>query len=179
MKRNVLLIGLMLAAAAVLAAGCSDSTEGPSERPSPYGVLTDKEHCIQNLVVSHKLRQIDEYVKILDPSYVWFGEKWGVLGDGTDVLDYAEDVEITGILFQDAVMLDLDIDGGTWSAVDKIGDQPCTGCWETERGYHCEIQFAGDDTIYIANNHVKFIVVPFDEGGTTKYRIRFAYHIVY
>ncbi len=176
MRRNAFLAGLLLMGAAALA-GCSDSTEGPPNQPSPFGDLTDKEHCIQNLVASYKMRRIGEYEKILDPEYVWFGSKWGIVGDETDILDYAEDVEGTELLFEGTVVLDLDVAGGTWSAVERIGDQPCTGCWETERWYHAEMQFAGDGTIYISNNLIKFIVVPFDEGGTTKYRIRFAYHI--
>lgn len=178
MTRNSFLAVMLLVAVAALV-GCSDSTEGPSDHLSPYGDLTDREHCIQNLVVSYKMRRIDEYEKILSPDYIWYGSKWGIVGEETDVLDYAEDVDGTELLFERAVGLDLDIDGGSWSAVEKIGEQPCTDCWETERGYHCEIQFPGDDTIYISQHHVKFIVVPFDEGGTTKYRIRFAYHIAY
>jgi hypothetical protein len=58
-----------------------------------------------------------------------------------------------------------------------IGDQPCTGCWETTRAYHFEAVDADDGTIYISSHRINVIVVPVDDGGTTEYRIRTVTHI--
>lgn len=181
MRRSAMCAGLLCLVIAIAAGliGCSDDPEKPPGGESPYGDLTDKEDCIGNLVVSYELRDIEHYQEILHPDYVWYGKKWGALGDDLDVLDYAEDVAGTELLFEHCVSLELEIDAGSWQAVDKIGEQPCTDCWETTRLYHFRFTLPGDDTIYISNGLVKFVIVPVDDGETTEYRIRIGYDIGY
>jgi hypothetical protein len=58
-----------------------------------------------------------------------------------------------------------------------VGEEPCPGCWETDRVYRIQAQLPNSDIIYMGNDHVKFIVVPVQEDGKTIYKIRWAYDI--
>jgi hypothetical protein len=74
-------------------------------------------------------------------------------------------------------MIELEIDPGTWNEIQQVGEEPCAGCWETDRVYRIQAKFSGIDNIFMGHDHVKFIIVPVDEGGKTIYKIKWAYDI--
>ncbi len=163
---------VLMAVIAACSIGCSDDATEPSGEKSPYRDLTEREDCITNLVVSHMLMNIERYAEILHEDYIYYGKKWGEVGDELGTFNRAEDIDFTAELFQNAVCFDLEIPYGIWAAVDKIGEEPCTDCWETTREFHLQFTLQGEDRIYMAHDLVKYIVVPVDDDGTTEYRIR-------
>lgn len=178
MRRNISFIGLMLAVAAVLAAGCSDSPKAPvKERGIDWKDRTDKEDVITNMLLAYEHRDIAHYEELLHEDYIWYFQQKDAEIFNQASLNYAEDVEATKKLFEQALLLQLEIIPAAWTEEEEIGGEACAGCWSTERVYFIQTQFHGDETIYTGRDHVKFIIVPVDEGGTTKYRIRWAYDI--
>jgi hypothetical protein len=169
----------LMAMIAVCSSGCSDDTAKPAGEKSPNGDLTAPEDCITNLLVSYELRDIDRYKQVLHVDYLWYGKKWGVFGDDVDVLDYEQDVALTDQLFNSAVMLDLEIDPGTWLEIEKIGEDSCAGCWQTDRVYRIQVQLPGDETIYTGHGLARLVVIPIDNDGTTEYRIFRGYDLDY
>ena len=178
MKRTAVVAVILLGALSAVAfvGGCSDDSSGPSGGKSPYGDLTEKEHCITNLVVSHELSNISRYAEILHSNYILFGMKWGLFGDEIGTLDYSEDIDVTEQLFR-ASMVHLDIGDGAWSAMSEVAGDPCADCWETTREYRFEAYFPADEVTYISTNIIKLIVVPIDDNGTKRYNIRLVYDI--
>lgn len=178
MKRKIVLISLVLAVTAVLAAGCSDSPKAPvRDSGIDWKDLTDPEDVITNMLLAYENRDIVHYEELLHEDYIWYFQERDAQMLGRASLDFAQDVGATKKLFEKAVMLEIEIDGGVWTEIDKVGDTPCTGCYSTERVYRIQTQFPGNEMIYTGHDHIMFIVVTVDEGGKTKYRIRWAYDI--
>ena len=59
----------------------------------------------------------------------------------------------------------------TWQQVVQFNGAACEDCWETTREYYFVLMTAGGATTYIANDLVKFVVVPVNVSGKKLYRI--------
>jgi hypothetical protein len=174
-KSTRVFVGLAVAAA-VLASGCSEN-EGPSTGVNPYRDLTEREDCIDNLIISHKRKDIEEYATLLHEEYIWYGGKWGLFSDELGSLDRIEDIDLTEEIFQNTLQLDLDIDGGVWEEIDEAGGNPCTDCWGTIRAYHFLARDAAEERYWMSDERIRVIVKPIDDGGTVRYRIHAIYNI--
>jgi hypothetical protein len=161
----------------------------PKEDPKPpddskpkYGDLTKKEHVIDNLVQSYKDRNINRYEELLlDPGYLWYPQDRDVKPGDDKFWSRDQDIRTVGRMFNAAMgqpdegypeieRLDLRIEDGTWYQVENIGEEPCPGCWMTERIYHIEAVIG--ETTYIGDDDVMFYITPFEKGGKTIYQIK-------
>ncbi|HUV36226.1 MAG TPA: hypothetical protein VMX58_04720 [Patescibacteria group bacterium] len=154
--------------------------EGPDiVDPVDWPDLTDKDDVIVFLLLTYKHRDGERYAELLHDQYLWFMQDRDAEELNIETLDYTEDVESTKRLFKRAVMLELEIDPGSWVEIEAVGEVPCPGCWQTDRVYRIRAQIPGDEKTYTGNDLVKFIVVPVEKDGKTRYEIRWAYDIDY
>lgn len=174
-------IACILAFGLILTSGCIFDPK-PDDNPDPPTPIdwkdrTDKEDVITNMLLAYEHRDKGHYNELLHGDYIWYLQERDAQEFNQESLDYAEDTEGTARIFNRAVLLELEIVDASWTEVEEVGGESCVGCWSTERIYYIQAQFPGDDTIYTGHDLVKFIVVPVDENGTTKYRIRWAFDI--
>jgi hypothetical protein len=180
-KRLTSSIAIILALGLIYSFGCIFDPK-PDEGPDPgpqieWPDLTQKEDVVEYMLLTYKHREYERYKDLLHLEYVWFLQPRDAKEYNTTSLSYSEDIDGTEKLFKKAVMLELEIDPGTWNEIQQVGEEPCPGCWETDRVYRIQAQLPNSDIIYMGNDHVKFIIVPVEEGGKTKYKIRWAYDI--
>jgi hypothetical protein len=147
--------------------------------PVEWPELTEKEDVVEYLLLTYEERDETRYGDLLHPQYIWYMQPRDAEELNLPTLDYERDVAGTTYLFDVSVMLDLEIDPGTWLEIEAVGEEPCPGCWQTDRVYRIQVQLPGDETIYTGHDLVKLIVVPVEEDGKTKYKIRWAYDIDY
>lgn len=180
MKRNKFMLAVIfvLFMGLVYTAGCIfDPTPDVEPPPIPsidWDDLTDKQHCINNLVLSYKHRQIEPYKELLHPSYEWYLQDRDAEEFNQELMDYAEDVGATDNIFNQAIVLELTIVEGSWEATDTVGTEYWPGSWFTTREYYIQAKFPGSDILYSGHDLVEFVVVPVDDSGTTKYKLRIA-----
>lgn len=171
---------LALAAGVLLVLGCSEDPTEPKAPSAPrYPETTSQEIVIDNLLLSYKDRNIEQFAKLLHPDYVWYNQP----GMTPEYYTRSEDSLITGDMFRAALhtyedenlwldRLDLSIvQPGTWQTIIDIAGVPCDGCWETTRAYSITLVMSGGAMTLIGSDKVKFIVAPVEAGGTTVYRI--------
>jgi len=181
----------LLIVAMLAGVGCTDDSpiapKNGSE-PGPYAPLTDPEHVIQNLIQSYKDRDAERFRELLkDPEYRFYLQDRDVRPGDEKFLTLEEDYDVTKRMFLSAMgtpegsdpkidWLELHIWGGsTWSPIDSIGDEACTGCLYTERIY--DITVIIGDTSYLGSDIVGLYVQPVDDGGVIKYKIRRVYDL--
>jgi hypothetical protein len=167
-----------VAATAFFALGCSDTSTEPKVTKPRYPEATTPEIVIGNLLLSYKDRNIQQFEKLLHPDYTWHNQP----GDAPEFYTRSEDSLITGNMFLAALhthpnstlwldKLDLHIYGGAWLQIADFENAPCEDCWETTREYSVILITTGGAITYIANDLVRFIVVPVEVNGTKLYRI--------
>ena len=178
MKGSGLFIFILMMVPAVLSPGCSED-EGPGPGVNPYKDLTKMEDCVDNLIISHKRKDIEEYEKLLHEDYIWHGAKWGLFSDELGSLNRIEDIDLSEEIFLFTLGLDLDIAGGVWEEIDAVGADPCTDCSATIRNYDFTARDAREERMWISSEQIRIIVKPSDDGGTITYRILAVYHIEY
>ena len=174
---------LALAAIALLVLGCSDNSTQPKAPKPRYPEATTKEIVIGNLLNSYADRNIDQFAKLLHDDYIWYNQARDVVSGGLpEYYTRSEDIAITRNMFLAALhthptsslwldKLELKIYPGTWEQIIQFEEVPCEDCWETTRPYELTLMTAGGALIYIANDLVRFIVVPVDVNGKKLYRI--------
>jgi hypothetical protein len=170
---------LALAAAALFILGCSDTSTEPKVTKPRYPEATTKDIVISNLLLSFKDRNIEQFEKLLHQDYMWFNQASAA---PPEHYTRDEDIAITGNMFLAARhthpnstlwldKLELKLYGGGWTLVTDFNSEPCEDCWETTREYSVILITTGGATTYIANDLVKFTVVPVLVDGTKVYRI--------
>jgi hypothetical protein len=172
-----------VAAAALFILGCSDDSTQPKETPKPrYPEATAKDIVISNLLLSFKDRNIEQFEKLLHPDYIWYNQPQDVSGGLPKFYARDEDVAITRNMFLAALhthtnsnlwldKLELKLYGDEWTLVSEFNSEPCEDCWETTRAYSVTLITTGGAIIYVANDLVKFVVVPVEVDGTKLYKI--------
>ena len=188
---------LLLIASLFYLPGCGDSgTSRPEPDPEPvvFEDLTEREHVIDNLVLSYQERNIDEYSKLLlgdndsyngstyASGYYWYHQP-GAVGP-EEYLTGEEDLLCTSYIFLAAngtpakpihpviLLLCLDLTEGVWAPVDSLFGDGCEDCWYTERQYDIFLEM-GENDLHGTDN-VQFYIVPVDEGGKKIYKIAIA-----
>ena len=177
--RSRALATLVFFAAAALFSGClfgPDDKETPSTPPDVvYKPLTDKDNVIYNLVTSYNNANIDEYTKLIHDDYIWFNQAEDVVMHGAEEFVLRdEDLARTANLFAarkgthpDAALhlakLELELYPGSWTQITEIEGIPCEDCWTTTREYYLTLVFKNAEMTFVANDLVKFTVVPVSE----------------
>ena len=173
----------------------------PEEDPAPPNIvpvefmdLTEKEHVVTNMVLSHQEKDITEYSKLLlSPEdtyngstyangYYWYNQEGAA---GLPVFNLRdEDIAAVTNLFlaakgtpaeddhQVIERLTLSLTEGSWSPLAEIFGEACEDCWFTEREYNIKLYF-GENSIEGLQN-IQYYIVPVDEGGTKIYKIAVA-----
>jgi hypothetical protein len=174
---------LGLVALALIVAGCSDNATKPDVEKPRYPEATTKETVIENLVLSYKDADIEQYCKLLHEDYVWFNQPYDVTYNGLPAsYTRAQDSLHTGNIFLAAKklhpnqslwldVLELDITGGSWQQIAEFNGDPCADCWETTREYALAFVFTGGAMTLTADDLVKFTIVGENVGGQNVYRI--------
>jgi hypothetical protein len=152
--------------ALVLSGGQVPNSRSEPVKDTSYGDLTDKEHCLQNLVISFERRDINGYDAILHPDFEF------VLVRG-DRYDREHELMGTKATFNAVSGITMDIGDGEWARIEETNGAKCAGCWETIRildytvvtkdkerepeTYHCKI---------------RLVAAPIDDAGVTRYKLR-------
>jgi hypothetical protein len=171
---------IVFAAAGLVVFGCSDDSVQPNAAQKPrYPEATTPEIAIDNLVLSYKDFDIEQYAKLLHPDYVWQNQA------GMTPVFYgrSEDSLLTDNLFRGALhthpdeslwldKLELGLEPPRpWEPVSDIGGTPCEGCFKTHRIYVVTAVTAGGALTYLPTDLVEIFVAPVDVRGATVYRI--------
>jgi len=168
-----------VAASALIALGCSDDPTQPKVAKPRYPEATTKDIVISNFLLSYKDRDIEQFEKLLHEDYMWFNQASSA---PPEYYTRDEDIAITGNMFLAARhthpesnlwldRLDLTLYGAVWVEIVEFNSSPCEDCWETTRDYYFVLMTAGGATTYIANDLVRFVVVPVDLNGNKIYKI--------
>ena len=170
-------VACILAIGLVYSLGCIFDPK-PDEQPEQvdpieWPDLTEKEDIIDYMLLTYKHREGERYANLLHDQYIWFMQDRDAEELNTPTLDYAQDIRGTKNLFKYAVTLWLELDPGTWEEIEAVGEEPCPGCWQTDRVYRIQATLPGDETVYTGNDLVKFI----EEDGKITYKLRWAYDI--
>jgi hypothetical protein len=185
MKKRIVAraVALCLVASALILAGCSDNATKPKVEKPRYPEAATQEIVIDNLVLSYKDHDIDQFAKLLHADYIWCNQASDVLQGLPDHCTRAEEIQHTGNMFLAAdgkhptnphlnlETLSLVISPGPWTQVMEINGTPCSDCWETTREYMLEVVFSDSGNALVANSLVKLTIVGVDVGGRNVYRI--------
>jgi hypothetical protein len=181
MKRNRVVYALtsIVFVSFVVISGCilnpEEEFNPPPEKKIDWKPLTAKEDCIYNLQLAYDKYNSPEaalkYEELLHSEYIWYMQE-----DGEFFLR-EDDVTATRRIFENAILLDLELQDGTWDQVDSLGGTPCEDCWETTRIYTIEAQFDPVGKKYAGHDLVKFVVIPEGTGSEKKYKIFLAWDI--
>jgi hypothetical protein len=181
MKRNRITVTLASIAFVWLVAvsGCILNPEKefnpPPIKEIDWKPLTEKENCIYNLKLAYDNYNSPEagqkYEELLHSDYIWYMQE-----DGEYFLR-DEDVTATKRIFENAILLTLELHGTTWDPVPELGGETCVDCWEASREYEIVAQFSSTGKRYAGHDLVKFIVVPEGTDANKKYKIFLAYDI--
>jgi hypothetical protein len=177
-------VGIIIAAGIILSSGCIFNPK-PDDGPAPvpkidWKDLTEKEDCITNMLLAYKYKDMTHYQELLMPNkYLWYLQDEDAVKYQMVYLDYNQDLAGTDFIFNNAVMLTLELDSGTWTEIDNVGEEPCENCWDTQRHYTIQFQKSGEEIIKIGNDTVKFVVVPYEDkkDGRMEWRIQWAWDL--
>jgi hypothetical protein len=136
---------IFLMCAALLVPGCSDPENtptplGPGGGTPTYENLTQKVHVINNLVTSYRMRDIDEYKRILDADHYLFFFSDGDVSNGlpADGWDRTQDeLATTNLLDPNStepnriIAIDLDVAMTNLIWVPVAADTPLAETWQT------------------------------------------------
>jgi len=174
--------GIALAVgAALFVLSCSDDPAAPKSVSVPrYPEATTKEIVIDNLLLSYKDRNIEQFIKLLHDDYIWYNQA----GTTPEYYTRSEDIDITRNMFMAALhthpdenlwleKLNLAIyqSAQTWAQVVDIAGVPCVDCWETTRDYYLILVMDEGAMTLVASDYIKFIVQGVDVSGTKVYRL--------
>lgn len=129
----------------------SEKAEKISAGKEKFGDLTEKEHCILNLMLSYAEKDINKFSDLLHVDYsYWMGKekKWGA----------QEEKEKTKHLFNNAKSLTIKIDSGSWDKVDDFLRLPCKNCWASTRAYTITSQLSDEGINYEGSGFTKYII---------------------
>ena len=116
-----------------------------------FGDLTEKEHCIMNLMLSYTKKDIEKFSELLHIDYsYWMGKK--------KIWSTQEEIEKTAVLFNEAKLLYINIDTGSWTQVNDFRGTPCKKCWESTRAYTIKSQLSENGTIYEGSGFTRYII---------------------
>jgi|GEM_PF-1199824 len=184
MKRH----NLKLAAASFLVLlmfstfGCilnPEEDKKPDPIPPPeFGDRTEREHVIDNMELAYQVTDLEHYKELLHLDYIWYMQE----GSDPEFLSRDQDIAATKGIFDSKKFghpddnkrierLQLEIWGGSWSALDSFEGEPCSDCWYTRRVYDIMIEVASGTKIH-GHDYIDFYIVSGDEGGKKKYKIR-------
>lgn len=130
-----------------------------------FGDLSEKEHCISNLMLSYTKRDIEKFSELLHADYHYYGF------DNTIVRNAQEEREKTELLFSKYILLSIDIDPGSWTETTEISGTPCVNCWESTRKYTITGQSSEDEDVLSGSGYTRFVIAQDEEDGKPKYRI--------
>ncbi len=177
------IIFTMLAVLAVLPA-CLDEAVKPVKEAPPitWPDLSGEEDAIRTLVMCYDNPSLEGvmtiYENLLHSDYFFGLAPEDVVPGDPLILTRAEDIAITGVMFREQTILDLEIvASGLWHDLTEIGGSACTGCRTTTRQYLIQAQFGRNGDIYRSNFEdalVTIIVAP-DESDASKWVIRAIY----
>jgi hypothetical protein len=144
----------------------SSSTAGDAASAiEEFGDLSEKEHCISNLMLSYTKRDIEKFSELLHADYKYYG-----FGN-TIEWNAQEEREKTAMLFTNAIVLSIEIELDSWTKTHEIFGSPCVNCWESTRKYALIGQTSEDANVISGTGYTKFIVTQDEENGKSKYRI--------
>lgn len=144
----------------------SSSTAGDvASAMEEFGDLSEKEHCISNLMLSYTKRDIERFSELLHEDYRYYGV------NKTIEWDAREEHEKTAILFSRAIILSIEIEPGSWIKTPEIFGSPCVNCWESTRRYTLTGQTSEDSDVYSGSGYTKFIITQDEGNGRPKYTI--------
>lgn len=169
----------VLAILMVYSFGCIFNPK-PDDNPDPpdpieWPDLTEKEDVIEYMLLVYEDRNKERYPELLHEHYIWVMQDKDAEELHINQLDKVADIRGTNYLLGEASILELEIDPGSWGEVEAVGEEPCPGCWETEREYHIQVKVPIKEKPLQGHDLVKFIVVPVEKDGKKIYQIRWAY----
>ncbi|MBN1885470.1 MAG: hypothetical protein JW876_08110 [Candidatus Krumholzibacteriota bacterium] len=174
------LILLPLAAVLLSTPACifdPDKAEEPPVGPTvPWPDRTQKEDCIQTILLAYQYKDAGTYDDLLHPDFEWHLQYEDAQRYGIDYWAKSDDLELTRQLFSRALVLDLTIESAAWDTISAVGDVPCPDCWKTTRIYEIQAQLEANGNTLIGNDLIQVIVAPdTDEPG--KWQIKYMYDL--
>ncbi len=112
--------GGVFVALAGFAWGCGEELVGdPGDLPPGYLPQTSPENVLQNLQVSYQRREIEEYVKLLDPVYIFKFQQADIPPDlPREYWNRDEDSTMVAALFDNPDVVRISLDFGPFAAED-------------------------------------------------------------
>jgi hypothetical protein len=139
------------------------ATDSPAPGES-YGDLTDKEHCIKNLSLAFRDRDIVKIAELLHDDFVFVtgGGEWRA----------EEYLRITNGVSEVCLISGLIIRQGEWERVKNVQGADCAECWQSRRGYvHVVALPEQDSQVIIIRGYINVVVVPLTENGLIRWKI--------
>jgi hypothetical protein len=152
--------------ALVLSGGQVPNSRSEPTKDTTYVDLTDKEHCVQNLVTSFERRDINGYDAILHPDFEF------VLVRG-DRYDREHELGGVKVVFNTVSGITMNIGDGEWARIEETNGAKCAGCWETIRMLNYTV-VPKDKERKPETYHrkIRLVVAPIDDAGVTRYKLR-------
>ena len=184
--KTALTIVLMVVVCSMLGCifGPEKDRKSRTEPPEPeFKDLTEKEHVIENLVLSYQYLDIEHYAELLHEDYIWYNQP----GSDPEFLSRDQDIDATKGIFDSKkyvhpdenkriLRLQLEIWDGSWSAIDSIEGEPCSDCWYTRRVYDITLDIASGTTIH-GHDYVDLYIVGVEGDSKRKYQIIRAFDV--
>jgi len=166
----------------------------PDKEPVEFEDLTEREHVITNMVLSHQEKDITEYSRLLlraddmyngstyADGYYWYNQEGAAGLPAFNLRD--EDIgAVTNIFLaakgtpaeEDHPVIDrltLTLTEGSWAPVPEIFGEECEDCWFTQREYNIKLFYAEKSIEGL--DDIQYYIVPVDEGGKKIYKIAIA-----
>lgn len=135
-----------------------------------YGDLTEREHCVQNLVLSWQDRNIERFETLLHAKYEV------IFSDGQR-LNREVAIKATKTFFDAVSKVNVEIGKGEWTGIDSESGAPCPGCWETIRDLSYTVVPINGERPETHKQKIRLVVAPSEEKGIARYRIRVFEHL--
>ncbi|MBN1885471.1 MAG: hypothetical protein JW876_08115 [Candidatus Krumholzibacteriota bacterium] len=169
---------VLLACAAVALAGCGeDSAVEPRDGSlAAWPDRTEREDCIETILLAYEHRDAGRYADLLHPDFEWHLQPGDAGVFGVSSWDKSMEFQLTGRLFDLAIMLELTIQPAGWDTISTVGAVPCPGCLKTTRPYEIRAQLEANGTIHVGNDLIQVIVAP-DPDEPGKWQIRYMFDL--
>jgi hypothetical protein len=158
-------IALALGALLLVPSVCVAQPEDLETAAGRFLDLSEKEHCITNLMLSYAKKDIERFSELLHDDYLYHGF------DNIVIWGKQEERENTELLFEKEMVASFTIGDGSWTKTDRIGESPCGDCWESTRQYSISGHVSGDDTTVFGSGYARFVVKRVERNGEPGYRI--------
>jgi hypothetical protein len=163
-------------------ASCIFDPKEDADPPPPKVVewpdMTDREHPIEALVLCYEnpnlSTSMNVYNGLLHSQYYFVLQAEDVPPGEDQRMTRGEDIESTQWIFDNQIILELEITPASWQQVLDFEGEPCENCWSTEREYYIKAQFEQEGNTFVSNpgeNVVQMVIAP-DEADSNKYVIR-------